>query len=129
MIRWANRILFTLNAILLVFAAFYLGHHRLGFGDGEIEYKDLITIILTAVAVLLAAVTIFVALMAIWGYNSLRDEATRVAVKTAANVARVVAARESVTMSGVVTRDGEADDIDELAVALRDADGPTAKPK
>lgn len=52
-----------------------------------VEYKDLITIILTAVAVLLAAVTVIIALLAFWGYNSIRESAEKVAKETAERVA------------------------------------------
>lgn len=56
-----------------------------------IEFKDLITIVLTAIAVLLAAVTIIIALLAFWGYSSIREAAVKSAQETAKRVAETVA--------------------------------------
>ena len=96
--RWANRILFFLNAILcVVFLAFFSS--RSLKPSTEIEYKDLIVILLTAIAVLLAAVTLFVGVIAIFGYSTIRDQASRLAVatakKTATDTEAAKAARES----------------------------------
>jgi hypothetical protein len=59
MTRWVNRILLFLNACALIIAFLYFGFHGIYLVDHGIEYKDLVTIILTAIAVLLAAVTLF----------------------------------------------------------------------
>lgn len=126
MIRWANRILLMMNAILIVFGLLYFGFHGLDLHPNGIEYKDLITIILTAIAVLLASVTIFVALMAIWGYTSIREAAEKSAREVATDVAQTVAAREAQTISRLSGGMAQAPDIkeeDELTRALQ-AGGP-----
>jgi hypothetical protein len=120
--KWANRVLFFCNAVVLAVAVLYFGLHPLKSGIESIESKDLITIVLGAVAVLLAAVTIFIAVLAIWGYNSIREESVKAAVaaaeKEARNTAEAVASRESVTMLGVVKNKKDPENDDELANAL-----------
>jgi len=69
---------------------------------GGIEFKDLITIILTAIAVLLAAVTIFIGVLAVWGYSSIREAATKIAQETADHVARQVAETRATDVAGSV---------------------------
>jgi len=64
-----NWLILILNLIAF---AFLLPKKLIG-GDG-IEYKDLITIILTALAVMIAVGTVVIAIMAIWGYKSISDE-------------------------------------------------------
>ena len=56
--------------------------------DPRLEYKDLITIILTAIAVLLAGVTIIIALLAVWGYSSIRESVVKTAQEAAEQAAR-----------------------------------------
>ena len=136
MIKWGNRILFSVNILALVVALLYFGWKPLVPGHENIEYKDLIAIILTALAVLLAAVTLFVAAMAIWGYNSIRQESVRAAVsaaeaeatRVAKNTAQAVASREAIAMLGVLKGDGKPNADDELAAALQSEGGP-AKPQ
>ena len=122
MIRWANRILLMMNAILLVFGLLYFGFRGLDLHPNGIEYKDLITIILTAIAVLLASVTIFVALMAIWGYSTIRDAAEKAAREVATDVAQTVAAREAqaiLALSGGSVSAPDMKEEDELTRALQ----------
>lgn len=131
MTRWVNRILLFLNVCALIIAFLYFGFHGIYSVDHGIEYKDLVTIILTAIAVLLAAVTLFVAAMAIWGYNSIREESVKAAVKAAdakaaeiaKNVAESVASREAIAMLNTMQGAGQPGTEDELAVALRSVDG------
>ena len=136
MTRWANRILVALNIIGLTAIVLYFGSHRLVQDDPNIEYKDLITIILTALAVLLAAVTLFVAAMAIWGYNSIRDESVKAAKKAAeaearivaTNVASSVASRSAVAIKAVTEEGSASTDVDELVAALQSGSDAPAKP-
>lgn len=87
-INWA----FTfVNVSLFGVAAFYIATRGLAQNPQGFEYKDLIAIILTALAVVLAAVTLFVALIAIWGYNAIREAAQIAARDAAKDIARVVA--------------------------------------
>jgi hypothetical protein len=62
-----------------------------------IEYKYFISILLTALAVMIAVATILIAVAAIWGFAVLREEARSSAERIAAKVAREVA--ESVAAS------------------------------
>lgn len=134
MIRWANQLLLFVNVLALFAAVFYFGLQPLKANHDGIEYKDLVTIILAAVAVVLAAVTLFVAVMAIWGYNSIREESVKAAVREAVkaaeaeakNTAQVVASREAVAMLDVLKGDGKPEAEDELAAALRVGAGPDA---
>lgn len=86
-----------LTAINLVFAIFYSafayrGGINLGATAGGIEYKDFISILLTALGVLMTVLAIFLAVLAVWGFNTLRDEARRVAWEAAEREAKIVAA-------------------------------------
>jgi hypothetical protein len=65
-----------------------------------IEYKDIISLLLTAITVVLAALAIGIAVLAIWGYNSIRESAERAAGDVAERTAKEVAdqtAREVAT--------------------------------
>ena len=92
--RWGNRALFFMNLSLCIMFLWIFSTRSLTPSTG-IEYKDLIVIVLTAVAVLLAAVTLFVGALAIYGYATLRDLAERTAKDTAERVAPAAAAREA----------------------------------
>lgn len=67
----------------------------------SIEYKDFVSILLTALAVMVAVVTLLVAALAIWGFGAIREdvrgraarEARREANRIAKDVAGAVAAR------------------------------------
>lgn len=58
-----------------------------------IEYKDFISIVLTALAVIIAALTVFVAVAAIWGFTALREEARATAERVATSTASGTAER------------------------------------
>jgi hypothetical protein len=94
------------------------------------EYKDLITIILTALGVLLAGLAISIGVLAIWGYNSIREAAVQGAVLRAQEI---LAGAENVarsTAETVATRVAEAamqsvapvDRTEDLAEALSKKD-------
>ena len=137
MARWANRILFALNGIGLIAIIAYFGMHQLVQDDPKIEYKDLITIVLAALAVILATVTLFIAAMAIWGYNSIRDESVKAAVKAAeveagkvaANVASSVASRSAVAIKAATREGAEVENVDELVSALQSGNDHPSKPR
>ena len=60
--------------------------------DSEgVEYKDLVVIILTALGVMIAVATIVLAALAIWGFSTLREEASRIAREVAPAAAREAA--------------------------------------
>ena len=125
MARWANRILLLLNVIALMIAIRYFGLWPLLPNTDGIEYKDLITIILAALAVILAAVTIFIAVMAVWGYNAIRESAEKAAREVAKDVAQTVAAREAESLNSLSGGRAPAPDIEveeELTKALQTGD-------
>jgi ABC-type enterochelin transport system permease subunit len=65
-----------------------------GEKDAEgVEYKDFISILLTALAVMIALATILLAGLALWGFGALKDEARSVAERVAKETAEPVAAR------------------------------------
>jgi hypothetical protein len=131
MIRWSNRILFGMNALLLGGFVLFIAFRGVSPVHDGIEYKDLIAIILSAVAVLLAAVTIFVAVVAIWGYNSIREESINAAVKAARDVAQTTASREALAVLKFSSEAGQPDEEDELAAALKSGGrkGAATQPK
>lgn len=101
--QWGNRLLLFLNIALLLVLGAYLGTRGFSQPSAGWEYKDLVAVLLTAVGVLLAATTLFVGILAIWGYTTIRESAERSANATAeaaakavaADVARAVASREA----------------------------------
>ncbi|MDF1598265.1 hypothetical protein PZ895_00545 [Mesorhizobium sp. YIM 152430] len=95
----ARRAIFALMFVLngaLTLCLTYLYFSR-GFDpSGSFTSVELITIVLTALAVILTALGLFIAGLAIWGYQALhsaaRDIAERVAKRTAEDVASRTAA-------------------------------------
>jgi hypothetical protein len=80
-------LMFTLNFAL--FACLIFLFWSRGYIEGAgFTSVDLVTIVLAAVAVLITALGIFIALLAIWGYNSLRSTAEDIARTTAENVVK-----------------------------------------
>lgn len=79
---WFNRILAGVNlAMFTVMAVFFItrGTNLFPPWDGP----AVVTIVLTAVTVVLGAVALGVALLAVWGYNAIRDHAGSVADRAA----------------------------------------------
>jgi hypothetical protein len=107
-------ILAVCNILLFLLLLYHIGIGGLSHPPVPWEYKDLITIILTALAVLLAAITILIGLITIWGYNSIRqaavDAAETKADESAKRIAESVAARtaQEFIASYASPRDSEA---------------------
>ena len=93
--KWFNRLLLFCNLSLLGVVGYYLATRGLKPQSTGWDYKDFVNTLLGSVAVLLAAVTVFVALVAIWGYTAIRESAERAAREVATNVAQAVATREA----------------------------------
>ncbi len=91
----------------------------------DIEYKDFVAILLTAVIVMLAVLTAVLALFAVWGFSVIRDEARvaaeREAAKVARDVAGSVAARTALEATPTETTANEAG---EIAQAMNDGGNP-----
>lgn len=89
--------------IIMFFVAIWRAHEVDRFGLNQLisfsmifptqglEYKDFIGIVLTAFAVMIAVLTVFLAVAAVWGYSSIKDGAHEMAQKTAMKVANEVA--------------------------------------
>lgn len=119
-----NILWFFVNLTLAVILLVFIGSHGLTTPPKGWEYKDLLTIILTALTALLAGLAIFIGVLAIWGYNSIRDAAERAAERaadaraerTARTVAETVATRVA---EEVATRSAPLQDrTDDLTAAL-----------
>lgn len=67
--------------------------------EPRIEYKDFVSIAMTALSVQLALFALFASVLAIWGFTSAKEQVKKwaedVARDTATEVARPVAAREA----------------------------------
>jgi len=128
-VRWGNRLLFLLNLALLAVATWFVGTRGLDAPTGGWTYQELVATLLTAIGVLLAIVAFFVALLAIWGYNSLKESASTVAAaraeivadRVAREVAGPIAARVGAEASNTVDDDGGTQDGGgDLAQALKE---------
>jgi hypothetical protein len=101
MMRWGSRLVFAVNIVFFLILASKFGMHGLAKPDGEWKYSDLVVILLTGIAVLLAVATVFIAGMAIWGYAAIRqaaqDKAEEIAKIIATDVAQAVATREAIS--------------------------------
>lgn len=87
-IRWFAKALLTLSNVALAIALGYVFLTR-GYVDGAgFDGPTLVTIVLTAVAILVTTLGIFVALLAVWGYSSLKETAEAVAATTAESVVK-----------------------------------------
>jgi hypothetical protein len=85
-----------------VFAAYFYFEPHWSIGPHEgIEYKDFISILLTALGVLIASLAGILALGAIWGYGALKEEMTRVSEAESRKVAEIEA---KAVAEGVATR-------------------------
>ena len=77
------------------------------------QWADLVIIILVALSVMLAVLTIFLAVLGIWGYTQLKHDAREVAEKVAKEevpgIAKPVAARQ--VQSYLMSREPHTDDL------------------
>ncbi|MGA0598625.1 hypothetical protein [Enterovirga sp. CN4-39] len=60
-------------------------------GPASVEYKDFVSIILTAASLMIALLAFALAALAIWGYREIRSQLLRAAIKSARRSARVEA--------------------------------------
>ena len=77
--KWANAFLLVINVVIAFILFWYIGTPGLLAAPRGWDYKDLVTILLTAIAVMLGAATIFVAALAVYGYTAIREAAERAA--------------------------------------------------
>ncbi len=96
-------------------------------GNTGIEYKDFVSILLTALGLMIAILGLFLAALAIYGFQLIRTEAQRIAKKEAARVAKEttqplaqsVAARSTQAVR-MQSPSEKAEDVDYGAVAGED---------
>ncbi len=79
----------VLNLGLVVLVVFWiLKSPATALSSPSLEYKDFVSILLTAIGVMIAVLTIFLAVVALWGYAQLKEEARRVADDVAREVGK-----------------------------------------
>jgi len=100
--RWGNRLSIVLNLSMMGAGAYFIATRGLETPSGSWTYADLVSILLTAVGVLLAIVALFVAVLAIWGYTAIREAAADAATKVASVVAERVARDTASTVASRV---------------------------
>lgn len=91
-------VLTVINLAFLVSVCFIWGSHPTGLPDqppSKIDYATYLSLSLSAMQVVLAALAIALGLVAIFGYLFIRDRATDAAVKRAEEVAKEVAEAET----------------------------------
>jgi TRAP-type C4-dicarboxylate transport system permease small subunit len=95
--RGFQAFLACLNVAVILTGAFlfYKGGWTLTPGNPAIEYKDFISIVLTALSLLVTILGAFIAILAVFGFNEIRKEARRIA-----KIAAVQAAEKEGTISG-----------------------------
>lgn len=90
--RWCSRVLLSINLLvcLLVFVLFTF--HPAAF-SGEWNGSTVATMALTAATIAMAAVTLMVGIIAVWGYATLREQSENIARETAQEAADRAVAR------------------------------------
>lgn len=98
--RAAFALMFVVNIGLTV-GLLYLYNATGYYGGAAVSGVEIITIVLTAVAILVTTLGIFIAIMAIWGYHSLHNIAKETAERVAKERAETIATRAA---TDIVTR-------------------------
>lgn len=118
-----NLLFFVLNGALFAVGGFFIYSrgYQPGVGFGQYE---LITLVLAALAVLLTALGLFIAILAIWGYSTLKqaamDQANQAAHITAQKTAETVAARVAEKVAGRRVQGTEGGDYGAAAAAAEE---------
>ncbi len=125
--NWSNRVLLFLNLALLAGFGWFVYRDGLGAPPSGWDWKDLVTILLTAVTVILAATALFVAVLAVWGYTTIRQHAETTARNVAADIAREEARKVAATVAARsafaaqdATSDGDKEDLTESLMEGRE---------
>lgn len=87
--RGFQAFLMSLNLAVMLTVTFmlYRGGWTFSPGQSSIDYKDLISIILSALSLMLAVLGAFVAILAVFGFSEIRKEASAIAKRQAVQVA------------------------------------------
>jgi hypothetical protein len=107
-------------AFMVLFLKLYLNGELTAEHGAVVEYKDFISILLTAIAVMIAIATVVSAIAAVWGYGVIREELNRTVARIAGDraeeiargridvmVPRLVAAQMAFEKQGTGTRGDE----------------------
>lgn len=97
--RWCSRALFSANILLFGVVFVFFSFHRASF-DGEWNGSTVSTMALTAATIAMAAVTLMVGIIAIWGYATLREQAENIARETAQDAVNEMQRQLSLTPLG-----------------------------
>jgi hypothetical protein len=81
-VKLLNSLLFLANLALFGLAAYFIFSRGYVPGAGWTPV-ELVTTVLTALAVLIGVLGIFIAALAVWGYTQLKDEARNTAAEAA----------------------------------------------
>src|SRR5690348_8449141 len=73
--NWPNRFAFLANFGLFLMLAYFLFSHGLEGTPEGWTYADLVVVMLTAVGVIVASLGIGIAIIAVWGYSKITDNA------------------------------------------------------
>lgn len=96
-----NALLITLNVVLFGLAFYFVASRGVAPSAGW-SSVELVTVVLTALAVLLTTLGIFIAVLAVWGYTRLSDDARAVATATARDVAAATAKEAAIDTTGKI---------------------------
>jgi Na+/melibiose symporter-like transporter len=125
-IKWSSRSTLGVNVFLLMCSAYLFLASGPAPEKPIIEWKDYVTILLTVVTIVMGAAALLIAMVAIWGYTSLREHAENTArkageeaaTKTAREVAQAVAARTALDALNSLDKSPTSDEANALSAAL-----------
>lgn len=105
--RWCSRAMFAANVLLFGIIVVFFSYHRASF-DGDWNGPTVATMALTAATIVMAAVTLMVGIIAIWGYATLREQAENIARETAQDA--VDEMKRQITLLSIGTAPNNNDD-------------------
>ena len=123
---WVGRCFVGLNVLAAWALLAYIVTRGFSLGTAAAPFTsvEFISLILGALAVMIAVLTVFLAVLALWGYNSLREAAREIATAEAKRTAEEVAGRTTRTLQDQESGQGSGDEYARAAVGH--ADGNSA---
>lgn len=100
---WLGRVFVGFNVLAAWGLLAYIVSRGFELGT-KFTAVELLSLILGALAVMIAVLTVFLAVLALWGYNSLREAAKEIATTVAKDIATTVAKRTAEEVAGRTTR-------------------------
>jgi magnesium-transporting ATPase (P-type) len=91
--RGLQIVLGALQIAVVVIAGFIVWHWSgtPSTGASSIEYKDFVSILLTALALMIAVLAAFLAAAAVYGFQAIREQACRISMEKSEEVAKTTA--------------------------------------